>query len=603
MSRNPDSRPDVRLDETHRHNLVCTTRRLARHSLKQATEVMTGEAKALAPVLEDPLGVGSTFVEISTRLAANPAKLASAQLSLWLDLVSLTQRTWLRGLGVPVDPVVEADTGDRRFSDEAWDAQLPFHFIKTAYLVTSRWLLDTVKSVDGLDEDTVRRVEFYTQQVIDALAPTNFAATNPVVLRKTLESGGRNLIDGLHNLLDDLEKHGGHLSPQMVDASAFEVGRDLATTPGAVVYQNDLMQLIQYAPATREVARRPLLIIPPWLNKYYVMDLSSHNSLIKWLVGQGQTVFVISWVNPGAELAHKGFEDYMQEGPLAALDAIEQATGEREVNVAGYCLGGILLASTLAYMATRGDNRVHSATYLTTMVDFSDVGDIAVFMDDRQVQELEERMHEQGYLDGRSIATTFRMLRANDLIWSFYVNNYLLGKDPVQFDLLYWNSDSTRMPAAMHSYFMRSMYIENRLREPGGVTLAGVPIDVTRVSTPAYILSTREDHIAPWKTTYQSTQLFSGPVKFVLGASGHIAGVVNPPAKDKYGYWTNAANPPDAEAWLAGAHEHRGSWWPDWERWLRGHGGGRVAARRPGDGKLEPIEPAPGSYVKVQAAD
>ncbi len=591
--------PPACADEEHRHDLLCTTHKLTRHGLNATVRAMSGEAGALSPAASDPLNVGGALWELSARLAANPMKLAEAQLSLWVDFLRLSQRMWLRSLGVPLEHRIQPDAGDRRFQDEAWDAHLPFAFMKKTYLLISRWLLDTVRSVDGMDDDTARKIEFYIQQVVDALAPSNFAITNPVVWRATLESGGRNLLDGLHKLLDDLEKNGGRLSPEMTDLQAFEVGRNLATTPGKVVYQNELMQLIQYAPATETVARTPLLIIPPWLNKYYVMDLSPRNSLVKWLVEQGHTVFVISWVNPDAELAHKGFDDYLQEGPLAALEAIERATGEREVNVAGYCLGGILLACTLAYMGARADKRIKGATFLTTMVDFSDVGDIAVFMDDAQVEALERRMCEQGYLDGHSMASTFRMLRANDLIWSFFVNNYLLGKDPLPFDLLYWNSDSTRMPAAMHSFFMRNMYIENRLCEPGGITLAGVPIDVTAVETPTYILSTREDHIAPWRTTYATTQLLSGPIEFVLGASGHIAGVINAPSKNKYGYWTNADLPPAPEDWLSGAEHHSGSWWPDWDRWLKGFSKEAVAARVPGDGELAPIEDAPGSYVKT----
>jgi polyhydroxyalkanoate synthase len=591
-------------DVTHQHDLVCTGHKLTRHGLKTAAKLISGDAAHLSP-LHDPLNVGGALWELSARLAANPVKLANAQLSLWLDFAAMSQRMWLRSWGIPLEHRIRPEQGDRRFQDDAWDEHLPFHLIKKTYLLLSRWLLETVRSVDGLDEESARKVEFYVQQVVDALAPTNFAITNPVVWRATLESGGRNLVDGLHRLLDDLEKHGGRLSPEMTDLEAFEVGRNLATTPGKVIYQNELMQLIQYAPATETVARAPLLVIPPWINKYYIMDLSPANSMVKWLVEQGHTVFVISWVNPDAELSHKHFEDYLLEGPLAALDAIEQATGERSVNVAGYCLGGILLACALAYAKARGDTRIKSATLLTTMVDFADVGDIAVFMDDKQIAALERRMDAMGYLDGHSVASTFRMLRANDLVWSFFVNNYLLGKDPLPFDLLYWNSDSTRMPAAMHGYFMHNMYIENRLREPGGVVLAGVPIDVTQVDTPTYILSTREDHIAPWKTTYATSQLFSGPVRFVLGASGHIAGVVNTPARNKYGYWVGAEgeHPPSADTWLAAAEHHQGSWWPDWNRWLGQHAGGRVPARVPGQGALAPIEDAPGSYVKVGMHD
>jgi polyhydroxyalkanoate synthase len=357
------------------------------------------------------------------------------------------------------------------------------------------------------------------------------------------------------------------------------------------------MQLIQYAPTTETVARRPLLIIPPWINKFYILDLREKNSFIKWAVGEGLTVFVVSWVNPDERLAAKSFEDYMMEGPLAALSAMEAATGEREANVIGYCLGGTLLASTLSFMAAKGDDRVRSATYFTTMVDFAEAGELGVFIDEEQLASLEAQMNQTGYLDAAHMATTFNMLRANDLIWSFVVNNYLLGKDPFPFDLLYWNSDSTRMPAAMHSFYLRRMYQENLLVEPGGITLAGVPIDLGRIRTPTFILSTREDHIAPWKSTYAATQLYQGPVRFCLSASGHIAGVVNPPAAQKYCYWINPKTPGSPDAWLAGAEQVAGSWWPEWSRWIARHAGGKVPARVPAEG----LEPAPGSYVASRA--
>jgi polyhydroxyalkanoate synthase len=388
----------------------------------------------------------------------------------------------------------------------------------------------------------------------------------------------------------------------MTDMAAFRIGENIAVTPGKVVYQNDLIQLLQYEPTTETVKRRPLLIMPPWINKFYVLDLRPDNSFIRWAVGQGHTVFVISWVNPDRRLAAKSFVDYMREGPLAALDAIAEATGEREVNVIGYCLGGTLLACTLAYMAAKRDNRVKSATFFVTMIDFAEAGELSVFIDEEQLSALEGRMNARGYLEGRDMATTFNMLRANDLIWSFVVNNYLLGKSPFPFDLLYWNADSTRMPAAMHSFYLRNMYQENLLARPGGITLDGAPIDLGKIKTPAFVLSTREDHIAPWRSTYAATRLYKGPVKFVLSASGHIAGVVNPPG-GKYGYWDGDKNPPTADEWLAAATQHPGSWWPLWQRWVSRHGGGEAPARRPGDGKLAPIEDAPGSYVKVRAED
>jgi polyhydroxyalkanoate synthase len=555
------------------------------------------------PTSLDPLNIGGAFLEMTARMMTDPAKLVQAHMNLWQDYMQLWQSATQRLIGGASEPVAQPEGGDRRFADPAWDEHHLFDFIKQSYLLSARWLQSTVQDVEGLDDMTAKKVDFYTRQFVDAMAPSNFIMTNPEVLRSTLESGGENLVKGLQNLLDDLDRGKGKLSIKMTDPEAFEVGRNLAVTPGKVVYQNDLIQLIQYAPTTEQVYKRPLLIIPPWINKYYILDLREKNSFVKWAVGEGFTVFVISWVNPDAELARKTFEDYMLEAPLAALDAIEAATGERDANVVGYCLGGTLLASTLAVMAVKKDARVKSATFLTTMTDFAEAGELAVFIDEEQLASLEEKMHERGYLEGGEMASTFNMLRANDLIWSFVVNNYLLGKDPFPFDLLYWNSDSTRMPAAMHSFYLRKMYQENLLVKPGGIELAGVPIDLTKIELPVFMLSTREDHIAPWDSTYAATQLFSGPVKFVLAASGHIAGVVNPPAAGKYGHWTNTRNPKDPETWLKGATEHAGSWWPTWSKWLAKKSGAKVAARVPGDGKLKVIEDAPGSYVKVKAHD
>jgi polyhydroxyalkanoate synthase len=552
--------------------------------------------------LSNPTAIGAAFLEMTARMMADPARLVEAQASLWNDYLRLWQQTAQRFLGGSAEAVIEAEPDDRRFRDQAWSDNTLFDFIKQSYLLTARWVQRSVKDVEGLDERTARKVDFYTRQFVDAIAPTNFALTNPEVLRATIESRGENLLSGLENLLDDIERGKGHLAISMTDMAAFKLGETVATTPGKIVYQNDLMQLIQYAPTTDKVKRRPLLIIPPWINKFYILDLRPRNSFIRWAVGEGHTIFVISWVNPDARLAAKSFEDYMREGPLAALDAMEQATGERAANVIGYCLGGTLLASTLAYMAVKRDNRIKSASYFVTMVDFTEAGELGVFIDEEQLHALEQRMSKKGYLEARDMHTTFNMLRANDLIWSFVVNNYLLGKTPFPFDLLYWNADSTRMPAAMHSFYLRSMYQKNLLVKPGGITLGGVPLDLRTIKTPSFLLSTREDHIAPWRSTYAATQIYAGPVKFVLSASGHIAGVVNPPGS-KYGHYQNDSNPPTADEWLAGATQEADSWWPVWERWVARHAGGDVPARQPGDGKLTPIEDAPGSYVKVRAEE
>src|SRR5262249_26651577 len=422
------------------------------------------------------------------------------------------------------------------------------------------------------------------------------------VLNTTFETRGENLLNGVRNFVEDLERGAGRrLSLKMSDLSAFQFGENIANSPGTVVFQNGIMQLIQYAPSTPMVQRRPLLIVPPWINKFYILDLKPKNSFIKWCVDQGHTVFVISWINPGAELANKGFADYLLEGPLQAIDAIKKATDESDVNVMGYCIGGTLVASMLAYMAATKDRRIASATFLTTLLDFSDVGDISVFIDEDQLQLADKHMNRLGYLEGRHMAEAFNLMRENDLIWFFVINNYLLGRNPAAFDILYWNSDATRMPARMQSYYLRNMYYKNVLKNAGQINLANVPIDLRKIDVPVYFLSTREDHIAPWHSTYAGTQPMSGPVRFVLGASGHVAGVINPPSANKYGYWTNEKLSADPGAWLKNAAYHEGSWWPDWERWVAEFGGDLIPARQPGGGKLGPIEDAPGSYVKIRA--
>jgi len=581
-------------------DLVETSRKLTELGLKLFSKGMDSKNMPSGANLDDPLGLARASLELSQAAWANPGRVAAAQLSLWWDYANLAQRTALRLMGAETDSVAEPEDGDRRFRHAGWDENLAFDVIKQAYLLTSRAWVDLIKDFDELDERTQRKLAFTISQMADALSPSNFAHTNPEVLQAIAESGGRNLMDGMHNLMSDLADSDGQLDIKTTDLDAFEVGKDLAVTPGKVIFQNDLMQLIQYAPTTKKVHRTPLLVMPPWMNKFYIMDLRPGNSMMEWLVDQGHTVFMVSWVNPDERLADKGFEDYLLEGPLAALDAIEKATGERQVNVTGYCLGGILLSAAAAWLKAKGDDRIKSASYLTTMVDFCDTGEISLFIDEEGIDNLEQRINDRGLLDGKLVDVTFRTLRANDLIWSFFVNSYLLGKSPKPFDILYWNADSTNMTAATHTFFMRNMYLENRLREPGGITLAGVPIDVTRVDTPSYVFSTKEDHIAPWKTGYASAKLFAGPVTFLLGASGHIAGVVNPPDKQKYSYWTNDASPADPDAWLENASEHPGSWWPHWMEWLKPYAGNLVPARTPGDGKLTPIEDAPGSYVKVR---
>jgi len=555
-------------------------------------------ANSVSAAVSDELGIAKAYMDLYARMLANPYLLASASANMMLDYMRLWQSSWLRMVGVLTPPAAEPAKGDSRFKDEDWNSNFLFDFAKQAYLIAARQIQQAVANVDGLPEESQKKVAFFTRQYVDALSPSNFVLTNPQVLRETLASGGQNLLKGLNNLLSDIEKGEGQLRISMTDERAFQFGKNVAVTPGKVVYQTDLMQLIQYKPTTKEAYRRPLVIVPPWINKYYILDLRESNSFIRWATDQGHTVFVVSWVNPDARLAQKGFEDYMKEGPLAALDAVEQATGERKVNFIGYCLGGTLLGCTLAVLAARGGDRVGCATFFVSLLDFSAPGELGVFIDEQQVQSLEKKMNERGYLEGSEMAGTFNLLRANDLVWSFVINNYLLGKDPFPFDLLYWNSDSTRMPARMHSYYLRNMYMKNLLAVPGGIELDGVPIDVSQVRVPAYFISTAEDHIAPWKTTYKGAKYLGGPVRFVLGGSGHIAGIINPPAAKKYHYWTNDAMPETPEQWFESATQHPGSWWEDWQAWIDAQNGGeKVAARVPGEGGLKALEDAPGSYV------
>jgi len=574
---------------------------IAQRASKLASEFVVRQTAAGIPSFTDDLGVAKAFYEMTTKLMSDPMKFAELQLNLWRDYASLWQSSMLQFFGQPAAAVIEPAKGDRRFKHDDWQHNFIYDYIKQSYLIAAKHLHGTVASVNGLDEQTAKKVDFYTRQYIDALSPSNFVLTNPEVLRETVASSGQNLVKGLNHLLEDLESgQGKQLRVKMTDSTAFQVGSNLAMTPGKVVFQNDLIQLIQYAPLTEQVYRRPLLILPPWINKYYILDMREKNSLVRWATEQGHTVFMVSWVNPDASFAQKTFDDYMMQGPLAALTAIEQATGEREVDAIGFCLGGTLLASALGYMAATKDDRIKSATFMATMIDFVEPGELGVFLDEEQVSNLEKKMLERGFLEGSEMATTFNMLRANDLIWSFVVNNYLLGKDPYPFDLLYWNSDSTRMPAAMHGFYLRNMYIKNLLREPGGIVLNGVPIDLSKVNVPLYFVSTIEDHIAPWKSTYAGAKLFPGKVRFVLGGSGHIAGIVNAPAANKYGYWTNEKFPDSPQEWFDGARHNPGSWWADWSKWVAPYAGEKVPARMPGKGALRTIEDAPGSFVQLR---
>ena len=558
------------------------------------------EGKIKPALPDDAVDIVRTVGQVSQYWLSDPQRSLDLQASLgraYLDLWAVAAK---RLTGEAAPPIVAPDPKDKRFADPEWSQNQFFDFLKQAYLLTARWAEHLVKNAE-LYPHTRQKAEFYVRQITNALSPSNFVLTNPELLRETLASKGENLVRGMHMLAEDIKLGEGHLKIRQSDPSQFEIGRNLATTPGKVVFQNELMQLIQYEATTPDVLKTPLLIVPPWINKFYILDLTPEKSFIKWCVDQGITVFVISWVNPDAHLAAKSFEQYMREGVIAAMDAVTEATGEKTMHTIGYCVGGTLLSITLAWLAAKKQRRAASATLFAAQVDFSYAGDLSVFVDEERIKNLEEHMQAQGYLEASRMATAFNMLRSNDLIWPYIVNNYLRGKKPYPFDILYWNSDATRMPAANHSFYLRNCYLDNKLSK-GEMEIAGVKLSLKKVDVPVYNLATREDHIAPAKSVLYGSQLFGGPVTYVLAGSGHIAGVVNPPAKAKYQYWTGG--PPqgsDVDAWLAKATEHAGSWWPDWLAWLKAHGDEKVPARPIGGGKLKPIEDAPGRYVKVRS--
>ena len=599
MTKKTDDRPDQ--PEPDPQALARNMMTVAAQSQKLVNDFLKRQAADGTQQQLDPLNIGSAFLEMTGKMMADPSRALEAQMKFLQDSAHLWTYTVRRFMGDEAEPVIEPAKGDRRFKDREWQENAVFDYIKQSYLLAARWMQHTVEGIDGLDPMTAKKVDFYTRQFTDAMAPTNFALTNPEVLRTTIESNGENLVNGLNNMLADLERGDGRLKIRMSDEQAFKVGENLATTPGKVVLRTDLFELIQYTPTTKEVYERPLLVFPPWINKFYIMDLKPENSFIRWMVDQGYTVFIVSWVNPDARLADKTFEAYMLEGIIKAVDAVEEITGSNKINTIGYCIAGTLLSATLSYMAVQKDRRIASATFLAAQVDFSEPGELEIFVDDEQLKSIDARMSRKGYLEGNEMATTFNMLRANDLIWSFVINNYLLGKDPFPFDLLYWNGDSTRMPRALHIFYLREMYRDNNLAKPGGITLDGVPIDLRKVRVPVYLQAAREDHIAPYPSVYRATKLFKGKIRFILAGSGHIAGVINAPAANKYQYWTNEDAPTDLNRWLDGATEHPGSWWPDWNDWLSPLSGKKVPARKPGSAKYKPICDAPGTYVLVKS--
>ncbi|MDP6644903.1 MAG: class I poly(R)-hydroxyalkanoic acid synthase [Rhodospirillales bacterium] len=535
--------------------------------------------------------------------APDPAKMMTAQMELWQGYQNLWLNTTARMLGQEIEqPDVEPDEDDYRFRDAEWSESPIFNFVMQSYLLNTKWLQTLIGDVDGIDELGRMKIKFFTRMITEALAPTNFAMTNPMVVRETMRTKGQNLAQGFENYFNDLKDGFDIMRPRQTDMDAFEVGENVATAEGSVVFETPFMQLIQYAPTTEKVYQKPLLIVPPWINKFYILDLREDNSFIRWAVGKGYTVFVLSWVNPDESFADKSFDDYAAGGIFAALDAIEQATGERQVTAIGYCIGGTLMAAVLAYMAATNDDRISAVTFFAAQVDFEEAGELLVLTDETQISMLEREVRDKGYLDGPKMAATFNALRANDLIWYFVINNYLMGKQPPVFDLLFWNSDSTRFPYRLLFDYLRSLYQQNLLSKPGGLELMGEPVDLRKIEIPTYILASREDHIAPAKSVFKATQLYAGTNRFVMAGSGHIAGVINPPHKKKYQYWTTAGKKTYAtfEDWSADADETPGSWWPDWHRWLFRKSGKKIAARVPGDGKLKVIEPAPGSYVKVK---
>jgi polyhydroxyalkanoate synthase len=553
----------------------------------------TGFADEAAEIVKTLGTVAETWLVDPQRAVEAQGRLGTQFVDLWTAVLKKVH-------GEEVTPVAAPDPKDSRFKDPEWSDNPVFDFLKQAYLITTRWAEDMVEDANGLDDHTRNKARFYVKQLSGALSPSNFIPTNPELIRETLKESGANLVRGMKMLAEDIEAGQGELKLRQTDPTRFKVGVNMANTPGKVVYRNELMELIQYEPTTEKVLKRPLLIVPPWINKYYVLDLNPEKSFIRWAVSQGLTVFCISWVNPDERHAEKSFEHYMREGIFEALDAIETATGEKKASAIGYCVGGTLLGVALAYMAAKRDNRIESATFLTTQVDFEHAGDLKVFVDEVQLQAVEAMMKARGYLEGSRMANAFNMLRPNDLIWPYVVNVYLKGHSPFPFDLLYWNSDSTRMPAANHAFYLRNCYLENKLTK-GEMEVGGVRLDLKKVKIPIFNLATREDHIAPAKSVFEGSKAFGGPVDYVLAGSGHIAGVVNPVGKAKYQFWTNGPVEGRLEDWIAGASEHPGTWWPYWFDWVRKQAPKTVAARKPGAGKLKPLCDAPGTYVTVTA--
>ncbi|MBA6223204.1 MULTISPECIES: alpha/beta hydrolase [unclassified Colwellia] len=572
--------------------------------LGQYTEVFNSLVKQ---VLHDPDKKSLNSMMDSEKLSqllskgvkVDTAMLFNKQMSFMNQQAELWQSATKALMGTKVEPVVSEQHNDRRFKDSEWSENPVYNYLKQSYLLNSNMMQEMVNSLHFEDAKAEEQVKFYTRQYINSVSPTNNALTNPEVCRDILESKGENLIKGLQNFIQDLQQSPADaLKITQTDPDAFTLGENLAYTPGDVIYQNDLIQLIQYKASTKKVNEVPLLFIPPCVNKYYVLDMDEKKSLIKWAVSQGHTVFIISWVNPDAKLSHKGFNDYMKEGPIAALDVIEEVTKSSKINVVGYCIGGTLLATTQSYLLAKGDTRINSLTFLTTLLDFEEPGEIGVYLSEEVLPFLKKNIKEKGILDGRVLGLAFSMLRENSLFWSYFVNNYLKGKDPAPFDLLYWNSDSSNLPAETFDFYIKHTYQENNLIKDGAVEIEGVAIELSKIKTPSYFLATIADHIVLWQASYKGAKVLSGPTRFVLAGSGHLAGVVNSVDHGKYPHWVNDELSDSAEHWFEGATKNEGSWWTDWENWVAPQSGQQVTARKQGSKKHVSIEAAPGSYVK-----
>ncbi|WP_304273786.1 class I poly(R)-hydroxyalkanoic acid synthase [Caulobacter segnis] len=564
-------------------------------------EAALRQADRPAALTPDPFHVAPALNEVMTRLAAQPDRLMRAQADLFSRYMDLWQSAARRAAGEVVEPVVTPAPGDKRFNDPDWASNPMFDLMKQSYLLSSNWLNSLVAEVDGVDPATKRRVEFFTKMLTDAFSPSNFLMSNPAALREAVQTQGESIVRGMENFAADLERGGGQLAISQTDLAKFKVGENVATAPGKVVYQNDILQLLQFDPTTETVCEIPLLIFPPWINKFYILDLRPENSMIRWLTGQGFTVFVASWVNPDQTLAAKTFEDYMIEGVYDATQQVMTQCGVDKVNTVGYCIGGTLLSVALAHMAARGDTRINSATFFAAQQDFAEAGDLLLFTNEEWLRSIEQQMDQAGgFLPSQSMADTFNALRGNDLIWSFFVSNYLMGKEPRPFDLLFWNADQTRMPKALHLFYLRNFYKDNALAK-GELTIGGERLDLSKVKVPIFVQSSKEDHIAPYRSVFRGAKLFGGPVTFMMAGSGHIAGVINPPGAKKYQHWINEQKCQSVEVWQAGAKEFPGSWWPYWGEWLKARSGDQVPARDPAKGKLKPLEDAPGSFVLVKS--